>query len=349
MRIRQTGVLFDSPESTPGYLLVSPIQGERALLLGPDAEIAYEWRIGRGTTNWCYLLPNGNLFASERSDDRRGPALTVSGRLSEYDRDGGLVWRHHDPYQHHDARRLPSGAVYSAFLELNDQQKAAIKGGVPGSETEGGPFGEAIREVDEAGEVVWEWSFEGLDVESHPLRPSSNRWSYGHVNTVCPLDDGNYLVSAKNLSVIFIVDRESGDVVWEFQHPDMSGQHDAQMLDTGNILILNNRPYAADIHHSQVWEIDPRTDEVVWRYVEKDSMTSFFSTHIGSVQRLPSGNTLVCEGSKGCIFEVTPAGDLVREYVSPHFAESDQFGWTNWLFRARWYAPDAPEIVQLRL
>ena len=42
--------------------------------------------------------------------------------------------------------------------------------------------------------------------------------------------------------------------------------------------------------------------------------------------------------------EVTPDGDIVREFVSPHFVQSEQFGRHNWLFRARWYAPDSPEI-----
>ena len=65
---------------------------------------------------------------------------------------------------------------------------------------------------------------------------------------------------------------------------------------------------------------------------------------MGGAQRLPGGNTLICEGNKGCIFEVTPDGDIVRELISPHFVQSEQFGWHNWLFRARRYAPDSPEI-----
>jgi len=84
----------------------------------------------------------------------------------------------------------------------------------------------------------------------------------------------------------------------------------------------------------------------VWRYMAKDDMTSFYSPHMGGVQRLPSGNTLICEGSKGCLVEVTPDGDVVREFVSPHFVDS-QFGQINWLFRARWYAASSSEITAL--
>jgi hypothetical protein len=56
---------------------------------------------------------------------------------------------------------------------------------------------------------------------------------------------------------------------------------------------------------------------------------------------------MICEGNKGCIFEVSPDGDVLREFVSPHFVQSATFGSINWLFRARWYAPDAPEITNL--
>jgi len=314
------------------------------LLLRPDGSVAHEWRTGNGMTNWSYLRPNGALVRNERGETRKGVALTVSGRLSEYAPDGGLLWRHDDPYQHHDARRLDEGAVYAAFTDL--PEGTDIHGGLAGSETPGGPFGEVIRQVNEAGETVWEWHFLDHLAARYALHPNSNRWSYGHTNTVCPLDDGSYLISSKNLCLVFILHPEKG-VTWEYQSNEMSGQHDAQMLENGNILVFANGVYQSDLHHSQILEIDPATNEVVWRYKAKDDFTSFFSPHMGGAQRLPSGNTLICEGNKGCLFEVTPEGDIVREFVSPHFVQSDSFGQINWLFRARWYAPDSPEVTAL--
>ena len=73
-------------------------------------------------------------------------------------------------------------------------------------------------------------------------------------------------------------------------------------------------------------------------------MTSFFSPHMGGAQWLPGGNTRIGEGNKGCFFEVTPDGDIVQKFVSPHFVRSEQSGRHNWLFRARWYVPGSPEI-----
>jgi len=348
MRIRNTGLLFEDPaQSTPGYILICPVEGNCAILLDPKGEIAHQWQTTGGMTNWCYLLPSGNLFVNERCDNRKGVALTVSGRMSEYTPSGELVWRHEDPYQHHDMRRLSDGAIYATFTELTDATKAAIRGGIPGSETDGGPFGEAVRKVNDDGNTVWEWHFKELGLDSYPLHRNGNRWSYGHTNTVCPLADGTYLVSSKNLNLLFIIDPITNTVNWAYQNDEMGGQHDAQMLDNGNILVFANGLYAGDLSHSQVWEINPISRDIVWRYVAKDDMTSFYSPHMGGAQRLPTGNTLICEGNKGCLFEVTPDGDVVREFVSPHFVSSGQFGQINWLFRSRWYAADAAQIVNL--
>ncbi len=62
---------------------------------------------------------------------------------------------------------------------------------------------------------------------------------------------------------------------------ELGGPHDAQMLDNGHILVFANGLYAQDLHHSQIWEIDPASNEIVWRYKAKDNMTSFFSPHMG--------------------------------------------------------------------
>ncbi len=43
----------------------------------------------------------------------------------------------------------------------------------------------------------------------------------------------------------------------------------------------------------------------------------FFSARLSGAQRLPNGNTLICAGEQGRIFEVTPGGEIVWEYSSP--------------------------------
>ena len=336
---------FDAQRCTPGLVLFAPCGGREVYLVDHAGKVVHRWNVGHGFTFWAYLRPGGNLFVNERAEDRKGVALTGSGLMREYDWAGNLVWEHYDPYQHHDARRLDNGgAVYLAYTEMPADEQAQVPGGIPGSETEPGIFGEAIREVDAWGNVVWEWNLKRLGFDRFPLHRNANRWSQGHTNTIEHLPDGNYLVSCKVLNLVFIVDRQTGELVWHYQNDEMGGQHDAQMLENGNVLVFANGTYAPDLHCSQVWEIDRRTNEIVWVYKARDNPQSFFSPHIGGCQRLPSGNTLICEGAKGCLFEVTPDGEIVWEYVCPYTADVPNFGRINWLFRARHYQAGSAEI-----
>jgi hypothetical protein len=75
----------------------------------------------------------------------------------------------------------------------------------------------------------------------------------------------------------------------------------------------------------------------VWKY-QDDPVEYFYSSRISNAQRLPNGNTLICEGVFGRIFEVMPDGTLVWEYVNPFFD-----GPSNRVFRAYRYSPQEIE------
>lgn len=346
---RTTGLRFvDREQSQIGYTLIAPFASSHAFLINPDGEVVHRWTGTHSVTHACYLLENGHLWVNELSDTPKGVPLTTSGLIRERDSHGDIVWEHHDPWQHHDARRLPSGGcLYIAYLPPDDAVCAKFSGGAPGSEPEQGMFGECIREIDENGQLVWQWSTELLPAKLRRLHRNANRWSAGHLNTLQPLADGTLLVCSKSLNLTFLLQRGTGELLWHFQSDDLGGPHDAQKLDNGHILIFANGLYASDLHHSQVWEIDPQTNEVVWRFIQKNNPMQFYSPHIGGCQRLPGGNTLICEGAQGCIFEVTPSGEIVWDYVNPDCGYHENFGHANWLFRARSYAEDSKQLSKI--
>ncbi len=86
-------------------------------------------------------------------------------------------------------------------------------------------------------------------------------------------------------------------------------------------------------------------DNLDWMWPELPSM-DFHSHNISGCQRQPNGNTLICEGNKGRLFEITPTGDIVWEYFTAYnqfgpIAQGDNpFG--NATFRAYRYGPDYP-------
>jgi hypothetical protein len=54
MRIRHTGLLYDDPtRSTPGYVLIRPVEGDKSFLLRPDGSVAHEWQTTNGIRRLC--------------------------------------------------------------------------------------------------------------------------------------------------------------------------------------------------------------------------------------------------------------------------------------------------------
>ena len=43
----------------------------------------------------------------------------------------------------------------------------------------------------------------------------------------------------------------------------------------------------------------------------------FYSSFISGTHRLPNGNTMICSGANGTLFEVTPDKQVVWKYVNP--------------------------------
>lgn len=62
----------------------------------------------------------------------------------------------------------------------------------------------------------------------------------------------------------------------------------------------------------------------VWEY-KATIPTTFYSQNVSNAQRLPNGNTLVCKGNGGWIFETTSAGQIVWEYFPPVFTPTIVF------------------------
>ena len=101
-----------------------------------------------------------------------------------------------------------------------------------------------------------------------------------------------------------------------------------------------NGPHRLDnsMPFSRVIEVEVATKKMVWEYREKREI-DFFSPRISNAQRLPNGNTIICEGDFARLFEVTSDGELVWEYVNPYFAGPPN-AQNNRVFRAYRYSAE---------
>ena len=109
-------------------------------------------------------------------------------------------------------------------------------------------------EWSEKGAAVVEWSFEEdrvvweyfLCEDIHPEAPA---FDWADINTVEAPEDGDYLISPRNLNTIYRLDRETGELEWglgqqgDFEMDDDAvfwRQHAPEMLPNGNILLFDN-------------------------------------------------------------------------------------------------------------
>jgi hypothetical protein len=103
--------------------------------------------------------------------------------------------------------------------------------------------------------------------------------------------------------------------------------------------------------------------QITWRFGGSGGfggqapINDFYSWYISGAQRLPNGNTIICSGSMGHLFEVTEEGSLVWEYVVPQasapgggfgapreITASINQGWGNSTFRTHRYGSDYPGL-----
>ena len=154
-------------------------------------------------------------------------------------------------------------------------------------------------------------------------------------------------------------------------------QHDTHWIPPGypgegHIMIFNN---GLDRGYSTIEEIEPPVDRngryalatgkaygperPVWIYKARNP-EDFYSPEISGAHRLPNGNTLICAGVTGHLFEVTPTGEKVWEYVNPVvrggiLAQGETPGLDNRghqfnaVFKIHRYPPDYPGLAGKKL
>ncbi len=339
---------FDPSKSFQGYTLFAPWGAGMVWLVDMQGRFVHRWKLPYIPGEYGRLLPNGNLLYAGRV--LNGPLTHMGGAggvLLEADWDSNIIWKHEDTYQHHDFCRLDNGnTMYLRWVQVPDDMVGGVKGGVPGTEHDGVMWTDSFREVSRDGEVVWEWlSYEHLDPAVDIVCPLCGRAEWTHGNSCFVMPDGDILTTFRHTDWMVIIDRNTGDIKWRWGAGELAHPHDPTLLENGNILVFDNGHHrrTAHISYSRVVEVNPKTGKIEWEYMDK-TRHNFQSSIVSGCQRLPNGNTLICEGHKGRIFEVTRDGETVWEFISPFYYQHPVFGLNNQIFRAYRYAPDYPGL-----
>ncbi|MBV7378100.1 arylsulfotransferase family protein [Maritimibacter dapengensis] len=154
--------------------------------------------------------------------------------------------------------------------------------------------------------------------------------------------EGDLLVSIREMHMLAIFDQFDGHLKWHRQGTWVR-QHDPDIMPDGTIEIFNNRARSVGdwVTNSQILSYDPATDETVVLHPQGEE-DKFYSSIMGTHQRLENGNVLITETMAGRMFEATPDGAVVWDYRLPYDDEvasafeagarvpTDYFDITNW-------------------
>ena len=311
--------VYNPKKAFNGYTLFCRNRGNAFYLIDMDGNVVHTWPIKHSSVHFGMLLPNGNLFYS--TSDR---TYEQSRGVHELDWNGKLVWHCNCPVDH-DHSRLGNGHSLMNCREENFTP-AIYQGIYPDYRCSYSPF---IVEVTPDKKFVWEWhGCEHIDelkklVQIKFPRPDKD---WAHCNTCQSIPEneagkqdkrfkaGNIMFSYRTIDTIGIIDKETGEIVWAWGPGKLDKQHMPNMLPNGHIIIFDN---GTARKYSRIVELNPLTGEIVWDYVA-DPPKSFFSSAISGQQRLPNGNTLICSGGQGRIFEVTPEKEIVWDFTNPY-------------------------------
>jgi hypothetical protein len=205
-----------------------------------------------------------------------------------------------------------------------------------------------IQEIDlSTGDVLFEWHALDHVAPSASYQPppaAPHSWDYFHGNSIEPPDaGGTIVVSARNTSAVYGIDRRTGALRWtlggkldEFglrRRQQFCAQHDARrglggrltIFDDGGLALGDTRECPLHRARVQIFRLDLRTRRArVVRTIRSqpssDDGSGLYVWAMGSAQRQPNGNVLIDWGTTGRITEVTPQGDVVHglqlEYYS---------------------------------
>lgn len=211
-----------------------------------------------------------------------------------------------------------------------------------------------VQEIDvKTGSVLFEWHSLDHVAFTDSLAPLTPPYDYFHVNSVGLHPDGNLIVSARNTSAIYKLDRKSGEILWtlngrssdfELGPPaSFMFQHDAQAHVDGTITLYDDGPGALPTQSRAIrlgLDLGSMRAVLLQSYTHPDPLASFA---MGNAQQLPNGGVMVGWGTQPWLTEFGPLGDVRFD------ATFDGGAWNYRTFRNTWIAkPKSKPVAAVR-
>jgi hypothetical protein len=333
--------LETSSQVAPGYIFITPT-GPGGLTPLPNAVQGPEILDNQGRPVWFLQLPGNQLASDFRIQTYQGQqVLTWAQGPGFEDLQPGATTDYICDNTYNVIATVQAGNGLNADeheFQLTPQNTALITiySTVPADLSSlGGPANGLVlegvaQEIDVAtGNVLLEWH--SLDhvalTESYTPVPTdaATPFDYFHINSVKLDTDGNLLISARDTSAVYKVNRTTGAVIWRLGGKlsdftlgpglPFAYQHDVEAVDSTTLRIFDNESNGVPVLPAS---------RVIWVSHDDTAMTATLLNSVqhpdglsvlaeGSGQSLPNGDTFVDWGILGRYSEFDPGGNLIYD------------------------------------
>ena len=334
---------YEPSETSNGYTLINGMHKHNYAikLLDMKGNMVHIWDVpyckfwtckdkaNEQTTNWVKeiggstLFPNGDVIFSHQYS-----------ALTRLDKDCNVIWKKN--YRaHHLLYQDKEGNIWTpAVKSINAKYK----------------FGKNIFIVKDP-EFVFKISPEGELLEEYNITDiliqSDKKGVFGsllnnyysknspvllegknltHLNDVEIVEDpevyalpiynkGDILVSMNRINSIALIDPKTKQIKWLSVNPFLR-QHDPDIQKDGSLIVFDNNGGGKKGFlecRSRILSISPINNQATVLF-EKNKDNLFYSYNRGNQQKLPDGNLLITETTKGHVFEINKEGKVVWEY-----------------------------------
>ncbi len=324
-----------------GFVFITPT-GPGGLMPLPNALQGPEILDNQGRPVWFMQLPDNQLAADFRIQTyqgqqvltwAQGPAFEdqAPGATTDYiyDNTYAYVASVHAGNglnaDEHEFELTPQNTALITAYHTVIVDLSSMGGAVNGIVLEG-----VAQEIDVAtGAVVLEWhslDHVAFDESYNPVPTDPTAaFDYFHINSVKLDTDGNLLISARNTSTVYKVNRTTGAVIWRLggKKSDFTlgpglpfaYQHDAEAVDASTIRIFDNESNGTQVLPASriIWVThdDMAMAATILKSVQHPAGLSVLAE--GNGQTLPNGDTFVDWGILGKYSEFDPTGTLIYD------------------------------------
>jgi len=325
-------ITSSSSNAAEGDIFVAPFYWTKAkigsylLILNEQGQLVYYQSVADALDAWDFKeQPNGLL---SYYDQKNSTFYLMNSHYQVVDSvqagDGYFA-------DLHELQILPDG---NALLMAYDAETMDMSGVVKGGKTNATVTGLIIQELDPSKNVIFEWrSWDHFSIFDSTSPLTDQYIDLVHGNSLALANDGNLLLSSRDLSEITKIDLQTGDIIWRLggkqnmftftnNSQPFAYQHDVRQLPNGDITVFDNQgtqqvPAASQGLEYKLDEVN-KTVTQVWGFTHTPPV---FATFMGNVQKLADGNTVLGWGApsqaSGYSFvtmaEVNPANQTILE------------------------------------